>query len=166
MVYEYCPHDLYGINLSEDVRFSEPQIKSFMKQILEGIQEFHSKGFIHRDLKTSNILLDTDGTVKICDFGLSKELRKGNLTNNVVTRWYRCPELLLGSTNYGTEVDMWSIGCILAEFMQRAALFTGKDDFDQLRVIVDICGTPKDESLWNVQIKQTKQNNLKQKFEE
>ena len=166
MVYEYCPHDLYGINLSEDVRFSEPQIKSFMKQILEGILEFHSKDFIHRDLKTSNILLDTDGTVKICDFGLSKELRKGNLTNNVVTRWYRCPELLLGSTNYGTEVDMWSIGCILAEFMQRAALFTGKDDFDQLRVIVDICGTPKDESLWNVQIKQTKQNNLKQKFEE
>jgi serine/threonine protein kinase len=164
LVYEYCPHDLYGINLSEDIRFSEPQIKSFIQQILEGVKEIHSKGYIHRDLKTSNILIQNDGTLKICDFGLSKHKNKEQLTNNVVTRWYKCPELLLGSTKYGPEIDIWSVGCILGEFMQRGALFIGKDDFDQLEKITDVCGTPQDETLWNVKIKEKKPARLKEKF--
>ena len=94
------------------------QVKCYMQQLLSGIQHCHEKGILHRDLKGSNLLIDKKGALKIADFGLANIIDpkpKKPLTSRVVTLWYRAPELLLGSTDYGVGVDLWSVGCLLAE---------------------------------------------------
>jgi len=94
------------------------QIKRYMQQLLAGLQHCHDRGILHRDIKGSNLLIDRHGVLKIGDFGLANYYGPGRrrpLTSRVVTLWYRAPELLLGSTDYGVGIDLWSAGCLLAE---------------------------------------------------
>lgn len=103
---------------------------------------------MHRDFKTENILLTVNGVVKIADFGLTRKLidplttfEKVQYTSEVVTQWYRAPEILLGERNYTERIDMWSMGCIMGEFWQRAAILQGENEIDQIRLISRLCGS-------------------------
>jgi len=111
----------------------------FMYQILRGLKYIHSANVLHRDLKPSNLLLSTQCDLKICDFGLARATPESNLmTEYVVTRWYRAPELLLGSSDYTAAIDVWSVGCIFMEIMNREPLFPGKDQVNQLRLLLEV----------------------------
>ncbi|KAF0719470.1 Aste57867_1006 [Aphanomyces stellatus] len=145
LVLEFVSHDLTGL-LQSKHSFSDLAIKYVMKQLLEALQYMHDRDFVHRDIKTSNILLTPDYSVKLADYGLARTLRViTKLTNKVVTLWYRAPELLLGSTDYDASVDMWSIGCVFAELFLGRPLFQAKTDTDQMAKIVEMCGTHLDE---------------------
>ena len=112
MIFEYEDHDLLGL-IKHRFAFTDAHCKSLCQQMLQGLSYLHRKGVIHRDLKTSNILLSSHGELKLADFGLARfyhKRRKADYTNRVITVWYRPPELLLGTTVYGPEVDMWSAG--------------------------------------------------------
>ena len=131
--------------------------KCFLKQMLEGIKAMHSIGVLHRDLKPGNILVSKDCQLRITDFGLARfmddQTKRGEnevspMTQYVVTRWYRPPELLLApKLPYGEAVDLWSIGCILAELIKRKALFPGKDHLGQVDLIFQACGYDNEEEL-------------------
>ncbi|XP_021770866.1 probable serine/threonine-protein kinase At1g54610 [Chenopodium quinoa] len=154
LVFEYMEHDLSGLLSCPEVSFTEPQIKCFMQQIFYGLDYCHGKGVMHRDIKTSNILLNNDGILKLADFGLANFLMSTKykqpklLTSRVVTLWYRPPELLLGSTNYGPYVDMWSAGCVFAELLVGKPILKGKTEVEQLHKIFKLSGSPPDE-YWN-----------------
>lgn len=113
MVFEYMHHDLTGLLAHPDIRFTPANIKSLNHQMLKGLAYLHHRGILHRDMKGSNILLNSRGELKLADFGLARfysKRRMQDYTNRVITLWYRPPELLLGETAYGPEVDMWSAG--------------------------------------------------------
>jgi len=149
IVMEYVEHDLKSLTETMKHPFLVGEVKTLMKQLLSGIHHLHDNWILHRDLKTSNLLLSHRGILKIGDFGLAREygspLRP--YTPIVVTLWYRCPELLLGQKEYSTAVDMWSVGCILAELVQRKALLPGRGELDQIKLIFKLLGTP-DENIW------------------
>lgn len=162
LVLEYISHDLTGL-LDMAVALTEVQTKSIVKQLLEVLEFMHVRNYVHRDLKSSNVLITDNYQVKLADFGLARCLdsssigrvgtndlaagsNEGEYTNKVITLWYRPPELLLGETKYGTAVDIWSAGCILAEVILGRPIFTGKTDMDQLKLIFDLIGTPSDKS--------------------
>ncbi|KAF7152306.1 hypothetical protein RHSIM_Rhsim01G0195900 [Rhododendron simsii] len=150
MVFEYMDHDLTGLADRPGMRFSVAQIKCYMRQLLTGLHYCHVNQVLHRDIKGSNLLIDNEGNLKLADFGLARSFsndHNGNLTNRVITLWYRPPELLLGTTKYGPAVDMWSVGCIFAELLHGKPIFPGKDEPEQLNKIFDICGAPE-ESNW------------------
>ncbi|KAJ4822621.1 Cyclin-dependent kinase C-1 [Turnera subulata] len=150
MVFEYMDHDLTGLADRPGIRFSVPQIKCYMRQLLTGLHYCHVNQVLHRDIKGSNLLIDNEGNLKLADFGLARSFsndHQGNLTNRVITLWYRPPELLLGTTKYGPAVDMWSVGCIFAELLHGKPIFPGKDEPEQLNKIFELCGAP-DESNW------------------
>ncbi|KAL2321703.1 hypothetical protein Fmac_026082 [Flemingia macrophylla] len=134
MVMEYMESDLKGMMEAKKQPFSMSEIKSLMRQLLEGVKYLHDNWVIHRDLKSSNILLNYDGELKICDFGLSRQYGSPlkPYTPVVVTLWYRAPELLLGSKEYSTAIDMWSVGCIMAELIAGEPLFRGKSELEQV----------------------------------
>jgi len=120
MVFEYMDHDLTGLADRPGIRFTVPQIKCYMKQLLTGLTYCHLNNILHRDIKGSNLLIDNQGVLKLADFGLARPCVLENsksLTNRVITLWYRPPELLLGTQTYGPAVDMWSAGCIFAELL-------------------------------------------------
>ncbi|KAH9119502.1 hypothetical protein LEN26_011613 [Aphanomyces euteiches] len=124
---------------------SDEHIQYFMYQLLCGIQYVHSANVLHRDLKPSNILVNSDCSIKICDFGLARfatdqDVAEG-LSEYVVTRWYRAPELLLANA-YAMSIDVWSVGCIFGELLGRRVMFPGKSYVDQLKVIIEVVGTP------------------------
>ncbi|EFJ44600.1 cyclin dependent kinase [Volvox carteri f. nagariensis] len=149
MVFDYAEYDLTGLMESTKYVFTEPQVKCILKQLLKGLAYCHNNGVLHRDLKASNILIDTKGTVKLADFGLARPYNAENeagFTNRVITLWYRPPELLLGAVKYGGEVDMWSVGCIFAELLTGKPLFPGKDDMDQMDKIFQIMGGPTEQN--------------------
>jgi p38 MAP kinase len=129
--------------------FRPLHLKYFMFQIVHGLKYMHECGIAHRDIKPSNILVDKSGIVKICDFGLSTGMLDPDaaLTNCVVTRYFRSPQLLLGSTSYSYDIDMWALGCTFVEILTGQVLFPGRDDEDQLQVIVDCMGVPPDQAL-------------------
>ncbi|KAI3877597.1 hypothetical protein MKX03_037730 [Papaver bracteatum] len=149
MAMEYMEHDLKGLMESMKQPFSQSEVKCLMLQLLEGVKYLHDNWVLHRDLKTSNLLLNNRGELKICDFGLSRQYGSPlkPYTHLVVTLWYRAPELLLGAKLYSTAIDMWSLGCIMAEFLGKKPLFTGKTEVDQLDKIFRILGTPN-ETIW------------------
>ena len=115
-----------------------------MKDLLEGLYYCHVNRIIHRDLKPQNLLLDSNLNLKIADFGLARvfQLPKRPYTNSIQTLWYRAPEVLFGDTCYSSAVDMWSVGCIMAELMTGVALFMSKSRIDLIANIFRILGTP------------------------
>lgn len=149
---DYVEHDLKS--LMETMRgkkqvFLPGEVKCLMTQLLKAVHHLHDNWILHRDLKTSNLLLSHKGVLKVGDFGLAREygspLRQ--YTPVVVTLWYRAPELLLCCKEYSTPIDMWSVGCIFAEFIAMKPLFPGKSEVDQLNRIFKDLGTPS-ESVW------------------
>eukprot|EP00095_Tigriopus_kingsejongensis_P004649 maker-scaffold29_size597861-snap-gene-4.35 protein:Tk04649 transcript:maker-scaffold29_size597861-snap-gene-4.35-mRNA-1 annotation:"cell division protein kinase 2" len=124
-------------------------VKSYMRQLLAGIAYCHSHRVLHRDLKPQNLLIDNNGNIKLADFGLARafSVPVRTYTHEVVTLWYRSPEILLGEKSYSTAVDIWSLGCIFAEMLNNSALFPGDSEIDQLFRIFRTLGTP-DENSW------------------
>ena len=149
MVMEFAEHDLKGLMETMTTPFSTPEVKCLTRQLLSGVAYLHDNWVLHRDLKTSNVLVNNRGQLKICDFGLARHygdpLRA--YTHVVVTLWYRAPELLLGQREYGTPVDCWSLGCIMAELLGRDPLFQGKSEIDQIDRVFRLLGTPN-EKIW------------------
>ncbi|KAB2049650.1 hypothetical protein ES319_A13G191400v1 [Gossypium barbadense] len=148
LVFQYMEHDLAGLAASPIVKFTEPQVKCYMHQLLSGLEHCQNRGVLHRDIKGSNLLIDDGGVLKIADFGLATFFdpnRKHPMTSRVVTLWYRAPELLLGATDYGVGVDLWSAGCILAELLAGKPIMPGRTEVEQLHKIYKLCGSPSDE---------------------
>ena len=139
-------HDLTG--LLSRVKLQEDQIKNLIRQMFEGLQYLHLKNIMHRDLKGSNLLINSKGELKLADFGLARtefqtsRPKMEHYTNRVITLWYRSPELLLGSTKYDFTVDIWSAGCIFLEFYEGKPVFCGKDEISQLEKLWRMVGTP------------------------
>ncbi|KAG1700931.1 Cyclin-dependent kinase 9 [Nymphon striatum] len=146
LVFEFCEHDLAGILSNCNVRFSLGEIKMVMKQLLNGLYYIHSNRILHRDMKAANILLTKKGVLKLADFGLARVIspsssQPNRYTNRVVTLWYRPPELLLGERNYGSPVDLWGAGCMMAEMWTRTPIMQGNTEQHQLALISQLCGS-------------------------
>ncbi|CAM0884450.1 unnamed protein product [Alopecurus aequalis] len=154
LVFEYMDHDLTGLAAAaaaSGARFTLPQVKCYMKQLLSGIEHCHNKGVLHRDIKSSNLLVSDDGILKIADFGLATNFDPDNtrpMTSQVITLWYRPPELLLGATHYSVGVDLWSVGCVFAELLLGEPIFPGRTEVEQLHKVFKLCGTPS-EDYWD-----------------
>lgn len=149
MVFEYLEYDLTGVLETPEIRLTQDHIKSWSHQLLNGCHYMHTNKVIHRDLKASNLLINRRGELKIADWGLARswnsEMKR--LTNKVITLWYRPPELLLGAMNYTTKIDMWSVGCIIAEMLRRSGFLKGNNEAAQLKLIFQTCGHP-DKKSW------------------
>mmetsp|Transcript_8974 Transcript_8974/g.19210 ORF Transcript_8974/g.19210 Transcript_8974/m.19210 type:complete len:374 (+) Transcript_8974:111-1232(+) len=147
LVYELMDTDLHQIIRSSQALTNE-HYQYFVYQILRGLKYVHTANVLHRDLKPSNLLLNASCDLKICDFGLARTgTEKNFMTEYVVTRWYRAPELLLSCEHYTAAIDMWSVGCIMAELLGRRPLFPGKDYVDQLKLIIKTLGPPSEDDL-------------------
>ncbi|XP_023384065.1 mitogen-activated protein kinase 1 isoform X1 [Pteropus medius] len=150
IVQDLMETDLY--KLLKTQHLSNDHICYFLYQILRGLKYIHSANVLHRDLKPSNLLLNTTCDLKICDFGLARVAdpdhdHTGFLTEYVATRWYRAPEIMLNSKGYTKSIDIWSVGCILAEMLSNRPIFPGKHYLDQLNHILGILGSPSQEDL-------------------
>ncbi|GMM35822.1 cyclin-dependent serine/threonine-protein kinase [Saccharomycopsis crataegensis] len=151
LVFEYLDLDLkkYMESIPPDVGLGAEMVKKFMMQLIKGIAHCHGHRILHRDLKPQNLLIDKEGNLKLADFGLARAfgvpLRA--YTHEIVTLWYRCPEVLLGGKQYSTGVDMWSAGAIFAELVNRKPLFPGDSEIDEIFRIFRILGTPNEE-IW------------------
>jgi len=148
LVFEFLDHDLK--KYMDSVPSMDAQlVKSYTYQLLDGLLFCHKRRILHRDLKPQNLLIDRKGSLKLADFGLARAfcvpLRP--YTHEVVTLWYRAPEILLGSQAYSTPVDIWSTGCIFAEMLAKRPLFPGDSEIDQLFRIFRTLGTPT-EDIW------------------
>ncbi|KAK3679939.1 serine/threonine protein kinase, CMGC, CDC2/CDK sub [Recurvomyces mirabilis] len=146
MVFEYQAHDLTGLLNHPTFTLSEGHKKHLAKQMFEGLAYLHHRGVLHRDIKAANILVSKTGELKYADFGLARFYQKRSTqdyTNRVITIWYRPPELLLGETQYGPAVDIWSAACVLVEIFTRHAIFPGDGgEINQLDKIYNVLGTP------------------------
>lgn len=146
MVFEYLSHDLTGLINHPSYKLNQAQKKDLAKQMFEALDYLHKRGVLHRDIKAANILVSSDGILKLADFGLARFYAKRHqldYTNRVITIWYRSPELLLGETQYGPAVDIWSAACVLVEIFTRHAIFPGNgSEIDQLDKIYAVLGTP------------------------
>ncbi len=155
LVFDYMETDLHAViraNILEEVH------KQYvLYQILKCLKYMHSADIIHRDLKPSNVLLNAECHVKVADFGLARSVHAKNkasapiLTDYVATRWYRAPEILLGSTKYTKSVDMWSVGCILAEMYMGKPLLPGKSTLNQIELVLEVTGRPTKEDIASLQ---------------
>ena len=151
LIFEYMETDLHAVIRSEILK--DIHKVYIVYQILNSLLYLHSAQIIHRDLKPSNILINSECLVKLADFGLARsalpydENTAPVMTEYVATRWYRAPEIVLGSSHYSKAVDMWSVGCILGELIIGKALFPGKSTINQIELILDLLGKPKPEDL-------------------
>ena len=146
MVFEYLAHDLTGLLNHPTFKLEHAHKKDLSKQLFEGLNYLHRRGVLHRDIKAANILVSNTGQLKLADFGLARFYSKRgalDYTNRVITIWYRSPELLLGETQYGPAVDIWSAACVMVEIFTRHAIFPGDGgEINQLDKIYNILGTP------------------------
>ncbi|XP_059008805.1 cyclin-dependent kinase 10 isoform X1 [Mustela lutreola] len=196
LVMGYCEQDLASLLENMPTPFSEAQVKCIVLQVLRGLQYLHQNFIIHRDLKVSNLLMTDKGCVKTggcwvpalwpvsvggylergaADFGLARAygIPVKPMTPKVVTLWYRAPELLLGTTTQTTSIDMWAMGCILAELLAHKPLLPGTSEIHQVDLIVQLLGTPS-ENIWpgfsrlplvgQYSLRKQPYNNLKHKF--
>ncbi|XP_018602179.1 cyclin-dependent kinase 11B isoform X3 [Scleropages formosus] len=149
IVMNYVEHDLKSLMETMKQPFLPGEVKTLMIQLLRGVRHLHDNWILHRDLKTSNLLLSHKGILKVGDFGLAREYGSPlkPYTPVVVTLWYRAPELLLGAKEYSTAVDMWSVGCIFGELLTQKPLFPGKSEIDQINKIFKDLGSPS-EKIW------------------
>lgn len=144
LVFEYLDQDLKKYLDSCEGGLDPPLMQSFMYQLIRGVGFCHARRVLHRDLKPQNLLINREGELKLADFGLARAfgIPVQKYTHEVVTLWYRPPDVLLGSRKYSTSVDIWSIGCIFAEMCTGRALFPGSSDKNQLEKIFRTMGTP------------------------
>jgi len=151
LVFEFLDLDLkkYMESIPRTESLGSDIIKKFMLQLIKGTRYCHAHRILHRDLKPQNLLIDKEGNLKLADFGLARAfgVPLRTYTHEVVTLWYRAPEILLGTRQYSTGVDMWSIGAIFAEMVNRRALFPGDSEIDEIFKIFRVMGTPN-ESVW------------------
>ncbi|KAJ5727995.1 Serine/threonine-protein kinase bur1 [Penicillium malachiteum] len=160
MVTPYMEHDLSGLLENPSVQFTEPQIKCYLMQLLEGLQYLHENRILHRDMKAANLLISNGGILQIADFGLARPFdepppqagkgggeAKREYTALVVTRWYRPPELLLSLRKYTTAVDMWGVGCVFGEMFKGKPILSGNSDLNQAQLIFSLVGTPTEENM-------------------
>uniref|UniRef100_A0A1Q3EVB8 cyclin-dependent kinase n=2 Tax=Culex tarsalis TaxID=7177 RepID=A0A1Q3EVB8_CULTA len=149
MIFEYLDMDLKKLLDKHKPSFTPKLVKSYMHQLLDAIAFCHMHRILHRDLKPQNLLVDRDGHLKLADFGLARSFNfpMRTYTHEVVTLWYRAPEILLGTKFYATGVDIWSLGCIFAEMILKRPLFPGDSEIDQLYRIFRTMSTP-DEDNW------------------
>lgn len=147
LVLEFLTDDLTKL-IKSSKRLSPLSIKTFLYQLLSGITFCHRRRVLHRDLKPQNLLISHEGTLKLADFGLARAygVPIRTYTHEVVTLWYRAPEILLGATQYATAVDIWPIGCIFAEMVTSQPLFPGDSEIDELFKIFRVLGTPTEET--------------------
>lgn len=157
LVFDYMETDLHAViraNILEDIHK-----QYIIYQLLKSVKYMHSGNVLHRDLKPSNILLNSDCLVKVADFGLARSIKfceenkeeSQVLTDYVATRWYRAPEILLGSTRYTKGVDMWSIGCIMGELLGGKPMFPGNSTMNQLDKVIEVTGRPSTEDIEGIQ---------------
>lgn len=147
LILEYCPYSLDKyIDSYRDAacNIPHPQIKAIARQMFKGLNYLHQNFIVHRDIKPPNLLISSNGVLKIIDFGLSKRIIHDNklMTPGMMTLWYQPPEILLQAPSYGIGVDLWSAGCVLGELLKRSPLLPGKGDINQLTLIVDLIGKP------------------------
>ncbi|KIW79975.1 hypothetical protein Z517_06590 [Fonsecaea pedrosoi CBS 271.37] len=146
MVFEYLSHDLTGLINHPTFKLTSAHKKDLAKQMFDGLDYLHRRGVLHRDIKAANILISNTGQLKYADFGLARfynKSRKLDYTNRVITIWYRPPELLLGETQYGPEVDIWSAACVFVEMFTKKAIFPGEGgELSQLDKVYNVLGTP------------------------
>ncbi|TPX31035.1 hypothetical protein SmJEL517_g05547 [Synchytrium microbalum] len=151
LIFEFLDLDLKKyMDTTAPYGLSANLVKSYMYQLLKGLHYCHSRRILHRDLKPQNLLIDQHGALKLADFGLARAfgIPLRTYTHEVVTLWYRAPEILLGGKHYSTCVDMWSVGCIFAEMCLRHPLFPGDSEIDEIFRIFRTLGTPN-ESTWS-----------------
>lgn len=157
LVFEYMEADLYNVIKANILQ--EVHKRFIIYQILKAIKFIHSADIVHRDLKPSNVFINSDCSIKLGDFGLARTLVSSKngfepiVTDYVATRWYRAPEMLLGSPNYTKSVDMWAIGCILIETMIRKPLFPGKSTKNQVQLVLELLGLPSKEEFYKLKSK-------------
>ena len=135
LVMEFLEHDLKTLQEEMDEPFLPSEVKTLMLQLGSAVEYLHDHWILHRDLKTSNILMNNRGEIKLADFGMARfcgDPPPSNMTQLVVTLWYRSPELLLGATTYDSSIDLWSLGCIFGELLTKNPLLQGKNEVDQL----------------------------------
>lgn len=149
LVMEFLEHDLKTLQEDMSEPFLPSEIKTLLIQLSSAVEFLHDNWILHRDLKTSNILMNNRGEIRLADFGMARyygDPAPPDLTQLVVTLWYRAPELLLGTDKYDNAIDVWSIGCIFGELLTREPLLQGKNEVDQLSKIFSLCGIPTEES--------------------
>jgi len=147
VVMEFMDHELKSIIEDKKINFTHAQNKQLVKSILEAVAFMHERFVFHRDLKTSNLLYSNKGVFKVCDFGLARYFEQPHkiYTNNVVTLWYRAPELLAGQKTYTEAIDVWSVGCIMGELILKETLFPGQSELEMLERIFKFVGNPKED---------------------
>jgi len=146
LVFEYLEQDLKKYMDSQPQGLPHQLANSYLRQLLQGIGYCHAHRVLHRDLKPQNLLVDSKGSIKLADFGLARAvgIPLRMFTHEIITLWYRPPEVLLGTKMYSSSVDIWSIGCIYAEMVHKKTLFSGDSEIDQLFSIFRIMGTPNE----------------------
>ncbi|XP_077299733.1 cyclin-dependent kinase 20-like [Arctopsyche grandis] len=149
LVMEYMCSGLWEMIRDTENCLSEAQIKSYTQMLLKGVHYLHAHNIMHRDIKPANLLINSKGILKIADLGLARLFwNEGGrpYSHQVATRWYRAPELLYGARYYDQSVDLWAVGCVVAELINTKPLFQGESDIEQLAIVLCTLGTPTKES--------------------
>ena len=160
LIQELMETDLHRVIRTQ--KLTDDHIQYFIYQTLRALKTMHLANVLHRDLKPSNLLLNSNCDLKICDFGLARSIASsednfGYMTEYVATRWYRAPEIMLTFQEYTTAIDVWSVGCILAEMLSGRPLFPGRDYHNQLWLIMEVLGTPNMEDYYNIKSKRARE---------